>query len=486
MIIAALALGCRPEPTAAPPAQSDPTLSSPTGAEEWVDPFAPQPDQSEGLTNVSDDLDALLEHGALNGACDAWEANPGDRRLELLCGKSMFFYEGFGTLGIPTVLIDTLPELFPDELGPAFSRLGLVPHPTEPHGRPIGFGVGAPLGGNETLAMTCASCHFGPLGDGRYAVGAPNHGYAYGEHMLSILLIPAAASPLFRESDHDPEAIAAVRDVLDRLSDDPGVAIQLGLALLPLLGVEVATVAVEQEGEYASWPPGTMDFVIDPLPIDDGVHTVSKISALWGIPSDAEVESAHMEHAMLAWAGSAHSLDQFLQGFVQLGGGDVAAWPPERLAPLRSYIESLRAPEPLEPPDVDAVSRGEAVFRSAGCVECHAGPRGSGARIYTYDEIGTDAAMEAWADPDLDGEPCCGIGDTDTVLTHGIKSPRLTGSAYFGRFLHNGSLGTLEEVLCLSPRPDDRGEPWSDAGHTYGCDLPDDERAALAVYLRAH
>ena len=29
-----------------------------------------------------------------------------------------------------------------------------------------------------------------------------------------------------------------------------------------------------QRGYYAQWKPGTMDFFIEPLPIDDGVHRV--------------------------------------------------------------------------------------------------------------------------------------------------------------------------------------------------------------------
>ena len=69
-------------------------------------PFRAQPDTSEGLTNTSANLEALLEGGALPGACAAWEADPTDRRKKLLCGKSMFFYEGFGTIGVPTALYD--------------------------------------------------------------------------------------------------------------------------------------------------------------------------------------------------------------------------------------------------------------------------------------------------------------------------------------------------------------------------------------------
>lgn len=462
-----------------------PTTSTAT---DWVDPFAPQLDASEGLTNVTDDLEALLEHGALAGACDAWHADRGDRRKELLCGKSMFFYEGFGTLGIPSLILDELPVLFEDQVGPAWSRLGLVPHPTDPNGRPIGVGYGAPLGGQETLALTCASCHFGPLGDGRYAVGAPNHGYDYGRHMLAVMIVPQAASPLFQESDHDPAAIAAVRPMLDALDADPGLAIQLGLDLLPLIGAMGATSqpSKDQEGQYASWRAGTMDFLIAPIPADDDVHTVSKILSLWGMPDDDEIAAAGMPDAMLAWTGGAESLRVFLTGFVQIGGGDEAYWTADELEPLVQYILSLRPPDPLVAPDPDLVARGEDVFRAAACDECHGAPRGSGDRVYTFDEIGTDRAMEAWGDPDGDGAPCCGLGDANTVLTHGIKSPRLAGSAYFGRFLHNGSLDSLEQLLCLDPRPRDEGEPWSDAGHEFGCELPTDDRVALAAYLRAH
>lgn len=485
MIILPILLACQPQrPEPAGVTSEDPEIES-TAA---LDPFAAQPDTSEGLTNVSDDLGAILEHGALVSACDRWIADPSDRREELLCGKYMFFYEGFGTLGIPSVLFDYLPAAFEDELGPAYSKLGLVPHPTDPHGRPLGVGYGAPLEGNETLALTCASCHFGPLGDGRYAVGAPNHGYDYGRHMLALMLAPLAVSPTFKESEHNPEALAAVRPMLDRLDSEPMLKIQMGLELMPLLGAAGATQQpdFDQEGQYASWRPGTMDFLIAPLPADDDVHTVSKILSLWGMPDDEEISSAHMPNAMLAWTGGAESLTEFLVGFVQIGGGDEAFWTEERLQPLVSYIESLRPPSPTEPQDASLVARGEELFSSAGCVECHGGPRGSGDRIYTFEEIGTDDAMYAWGDPDLDGEPCCGLGDAQTVLTHGVKSPRLAGLSSFKRLLHNGSLDTLEQLFCLEPRPEIEQVPWSAAGHTFGCEQSEDDRRALAAYLRAH
>ena len=124
------------------------------------------------------------------------------------------------------------------------------------------------------------------------------------------------------------------------------------------------------------------------------------------------------------------------------------------------------------------------LFRS--CVGCHGAPRGSGDRVYTFDEIGTDDQMMYWGDPDLDGELCCGLGSADDEATHGIKSPRLAGLWTFGRFLHNGSVETLEDLLCLDgERPTLDTPGYGDGGHLYGCDLPESDRRALLAWLRS-
>jgi hypothetical protein len=451
-----------------------------------VDPFAPQPDTSEGLVDVSADLDAVLEHGALATACDEAAADPADRRKRLLCGKAMFFYEGFGTAGVPRPILDWLLDSFPEEVGPGFAAVGMIADPAT--GLPLGLAPGAPLGDVETLAFTCASCHFGRLPDGRYAVGAPNHAYDYGRMNLMMTLLPALAIPGADPADHDPDAIAAIQPLRDRMAADPAIGTALITALLPLIsggGGMLPAFDPANEHFYATWRSGTMDFMIQPLPIDDGVHTISKISALWGLP-DADERAAHgLASAHLAWTGGTSSLESFLDGFVLIGGGEPAQWPADRLAPLAEYVYSLRAPEPPAP-DGD-VEHGRAVF-AAECLDCHGGPRGMGHRIYTYEEIGTDEEMRWWADgPDHDGEPCCDLefGGGDTI-TGGIKSPRLVGLWAMSRFLHNGSVDTLEQLLCVEPRRGVTEPAFGDGGHEYGCDLDDADRAALLAYLRAH
>lgn len=453
-----------------------------------ADPFAPQPDRTEGLTNASSDVSALLENGALPGACAAYEADPGDRRKMLLCGKYMFFYEAFGTQGVPSAIVDFLGQNLTDVVGPGWSNYGMIPDPNSAEGRPLGLATGAPLGTAPSVAYTCASCHVGQLPDGRYAVGAANHDYDYGGQLLSLMLVPTLLRPGADPSEHHPDAVAKVQALTDRFAADRPLRLRFLTALLPLLSAPVPTMDAATEGHYAHWPVGTMDFLIAPLPVDDEVHTVSKISSLYGLPGPDERMQAGMRHAMLGWSGVATSLMGFLRGFVIFGGGPTDEWPEDRLRPLEQYILSLHPPQNPNPPPADAVARGEALFQTQGCLTCHSGPRGSGLDLYTYEEIGTDAEMKRWLDPDLDGTPCCDIPlQPDEEITHALKSPRLAGLWAMQRFLHNGSVGSLESLLCLGGARGTITEPaYGDGGHTYGCALSEAERRDLVAYLLAH
>lgn len=456
---------------------------------EPVDPFAPQPDPSSGLTDVSADLEAVLERGALATACEAYDSAPADRDAMLRCGKAQFFYEGFGTAGVPAGIVDWLLASFPAEVGPGLSQLGMIRDPFSPQGYPVGLAPGAPLGDAPTLAFTCASCHFARMPDGRYAVGAPNHDLAYGRLNLLMVLTPMMALPGADESAHDPEALAVIQPMRDRMAADLSIQLSLVGAAWPLIsaGATLPSFSAASERWYARWRAGTMDFFIEPLPFDDGVHTVSKISALWGIPDANEQASAGISSAMLGWTGGTASLENFVHSFVDLGGGDISGWPEARLAPLVAYIRTLRAPPPAGVASREQLERGRDVFVAA-CQSCHDGPRGMGRRVYTFDEIGTDDALRWWADgPDHDGQPCCGLrfpaGDT---VTNGIKSPRLVGLSYMRRFLHNGSLDSLEQLLCVASRPLTGEHAFESIGHEVGCELPVSDRLDVLAYLRAH
>lgn len=458
--------------------------AAPSAASEpWEDPFDVAPRDAQGLTNTSADLWTLLEEGTLRGACDRYEAAPDDERAKLLCGKEMFFYETYGTAGVPRAFVDVLLDQFADIVGDGFSEYGMVPDPTSEAGYPLGLTEGD----RGDVVFTCASCHFGRMLDGRYAVGSPNHDYEYGKMNLAFLL------PLMRMMRMvfpiDPSAEDAIRPILDRLDARPDIAVQLGFGALGAVGNGIPEFPPETQAHYASWKPGTMDFFIQPLPVDDGVHTVSRIPPLWQIPTRAEEEAAGMPHAMLGWTGNTRSVENFLDHFVSTGGGDVAAWPAERLAPLAAYIRSLDAPS--TPPgwiSEARADRGAEVFVEQGCDDCHGGPSGSGTRIFSFDEIGTDAEIGRWADPDGDLEPCCGLEMGDDQLTGGIKAPRLLGLWSQQRFLHNGAVESLEELLCAHGGRDLIDTPAFDNwGHFFGCDgVTPMDKLALLEFLRSH
>jgi hypothetical protein len=128
-----------------------------------------------------------------------------------------------------------------------------------------------------------------------YAVGAPNHGYAYGRQILALMLVPALGLGRVA-SGHDPAAVAVVQPLLDRIAGDATLGATLIATLLGLAGAGGAptTLSVDDEHHYAAWLPGTLDFLIAPLPIDDQVHTVGKISALWSIATPAEDADAQL------------------------------------------------------------------------------------------------------------------------------------------------------------------------------------------------
>ena len=69
------------------------------------------------------------------------------------------------------------------------------------------------------------------------------------------------------------------------------------------------------EGAYASWSPGTMDFMMAPLPMDDEVDTVSKTISLWSMPRPDEVDSMGLEHEMLSWTGGTATLMDFARAY---------------------------------------------------------------------------------------------------------------------------------------------------------------------------
>lgn len=445
------------------------------------------------LQDTASDIEALLENGRLEGACERYHRAPeaASPYLTKLCGKWMFFYEGFGLRGVPKPIVTFMIKNLPQTVGKGFEKYGMVADPHSPDHLPLGFGAGAPINGVETLSYTCASCHFGKTPDGRFSVGLANHDYDYGRQLIAMMLTPMAAA-LPSQTELSPEARAQIQPHLDELKASGAYAslLQSLLQLTPILtgGGGVPTVGVALQRQYMSWKPGTQDFIIAPVGSDDRVHTVSKIQPLWNLYSAEEMLAKGGRGAMLGFTGATQSFDSFLQGFVALSAGDKTRYTPERLLPLKTYLMSLKAPAPAagQRQDPLLVATGRRIFGEHGCAACHNGPSHHGTRIFTFEEIGTDAALKRWGDPDLSGQT--NVPDVITEpLTHGIKAPRLVGMWAQKRFLHNGSVDSLEDLLCLDrARPTRTDEPHGDQGHMYGCaDLSAADKKALVAFLKS-
>lgn len=457
------------------------------------DPFEAQPDVSEGLTNTSHELAQVLEEGALRGACALYAQEP-TRHNRLLCGKSMFFYQAFGTTGIPRTLFEWFPDHLPQSVGNAYTRFGLVQDPYSNRDYPLGIADGRQDGRNATVAFTCASCHFGRTPDGRYSVGYPNYQFDYGKMLLTLMVAPMAAAGNSQFLPGRPSAMAQERlaDVLTELNAGGSTTRNSLLAALGAIvigGSRPVTFAEADQDFHAAWRTGTMDFFISPTAFDDGVGVVSKIAPLWSIATPDELSRHGLHHAMLGSAGSASSVLSFCQSFVELGGGDVSMWSVEAIGPLVDYIYSLRAPAPEQVADPNVVAAGRTLFDEQGCLSCHNGPRGGGTRLYDFEDIGVDDVLRNWTDPEQTGTSCCGItfpeGDGPTGR---IRVPRLVGVNTMNRFLHNGSVDSLESLLCLNEtRPQVADAPgFEDGGHLYGCaELSDEEKRALITFLRS-
>ncbi len=464
------------EPTAddagAPPAPDAGTAPTDAG-------LAPSrwPARTHLTHDVDRDLAAVLETSALRGACDAVKNGATDATTRLRCGKWMFFYETFGTIGVPSPLLDFNQKHFADTyFGRGFERLGFIADPASTTGMPLGLApTTGKLGTVETRAFTCASCHFGKLPDGRYAVGYGNLALDYGRFLASL---GAPLSLGFNANDpkvHEQLRLELAQPVALAKAKS-GYTAEAGLLGLQLLGAGTSgSLTVEEQGRFLSLLTGTMDFLTRPQ-IDDGVWTVSRILPLWNLP-------VGVPHEHLSWSGEVVRLEDFLQGFVVLGDGR-AEWTDDRLAPLAEYLRSLSTPDLEQAPgDVGA---GAALFVTKQCLSCHDGPSGESLRPYLFSEVGTDDAYAQIYAPDANGVRCCGLESPGSTVTRAVKAPRLTGVTWQTRFLHNGAVGSLEELFCLAPRPMVTLAAQTAVGHTMTCDgLTTTEKQQLIDYLRS-
>ncbi len=352
----------------------------------------------------------------------------------------------------------------PDVFGNQFESFGFIADPNDEF--PVGFkrGEADPTG----VHHTCALCHVGELPDGRVWLGAPN----------SELLFGA-----FRNAVNERWVAAGNASLVSELSEMKAEVLGPG----------------RTNAESASYPQA--------VPAD--------FPPYWNMG-----EQSHFNY--LGTGREARTEIYF--SIFTFGAGDpndeealVPFPPPQRTTPVVMFYEFLQPPEgPAEDPDL--VAMGEALFTRERCNECHNPDNLADNGIIPFDEEGVERFPgddDAFPEGTIATsalhriliEEGGGDGGRDRLIqfivrnrlavgtSDGYRTSQLAGVWATAPYLHNGSVPTLEDLL----RPaDERPVTFerhgftvdttvggnSNEGHEFGTDITDEERTALAAYLR--
>jgi hypothetical protein len=167
--------------------------------------------------------------------------------------------------------------------------------------------------------------------------------------------------------------------------------------------------------------------------------------------------------------------------------------PDEALYAMALYIYSLQPPANPNPTD-NRAALGQAIFAREGCVSCHTPP------LYTNNKVTLAQGFTPPADRPsaIDVLPISVGTDPGLALrtrkgTGYYKVPSLKGVWYRGHYLHDGAVGSLEEMFdparlrethvpggWLMPGTTTRAI----AGHPFGLALQPSEREQLIAFLR--
>lgn len=208
----------------------------------------------------------------------------------------------------------------------------------------------------------------------------------------------------------------------------------------------------------ANWGPGRAD-----ITADDDEDPVAIVD-LWGIR-----ELRHLTQA--ATVTHDHPAALAIRQETQiLHANRERTRPPRELAwALAVYLYTLEPP-PTDHVDDAAARRGAALF-DADCSECHSQPSGAGSPIAAV-RVGTDKNLAQG------GARGTGLYRPAPLIRVGDAAP----------YLHDGTVGTLEELLGRERLRDGYDGPrglGAVKGHAYGVDLPPASRDDLIAYLRS-
>jgi mono/diheme cytochrome c family protein len=440
-----------------------------------------------------------------------------------------FLFGSIGTEdpeGVPYWIWLVLPRIFPEYL-PApggYAALGVL----SKDGREMPVGFSKVRVGFERVGINCAICHAGsyrlrPDDPPTIVAAAPAQRMAPQAYVR--FLIACASDPRFNADTIMGEIAKNYRmPVMDRLT-------------YRYLIIPFTRRGILRLKEQDSWMDSRPDWGrgrIDPFnpvkfryldqPVDDTIGN-SDMQPVWNL-------SAH-SGMVYHWDGLQTDLREVVLSSA-IGDGaplkwvdrDMRGWDattPETTSSLRriqNYISRVQPPKYPLPIDAGLAATGATVFQQE-CASCHAFGGARTGTLIPVEEIGTDRhRSEMWTPASADAYNNY-TTKYDWKLTHfrstkGYASVPLEGLWLRGPYLHNGSVPTLADLLQpVDQRPRqfwrgydvinrdrvgfdsfsaeaqrvgtvfDVSKPGnSNAGHTYGTTLPDDQKRALLEYLK--
>jgi hypothetical protein len=334
---------------------------------------------------------------------------------------------------------------------------------------------------------TCAMCHVRVLPGGKVLEGPANVHTPFGPLMGDLTRRYAAIGPQFLEDRRRKQMREDYR--VPFLKDDPNLAV----ASLP--AEEIARL-------YESNPLGvharTNTSLLYPVKIANliGLRDMRYFDRT-GTARQRDIRDLMRYSEMIADVSDA--LTHFGAGpdatlkLENMGlEGGIKRTPDPLLYALAKYIYSLRPPQNPNPKDAKA-RRGEEVFQAAGCSGCHTPPLYTNNRLTLAKDFQPPPGLLREADIlplSVETDPNLALKTRKGTGLYRVPSLRMLWLE--ACFLHDGSIGTLEEFFNPARlKPEFRSSNWNPAtpahavpGHPFGLALNIDDRSALIAFLK--
>jgi mono/diheme cytochrome c family protein len=432
-----------------------------------------------------------------------------------------FKYASIGTEnqdGIPYWVWLVLPRLFPEKLPGAggYTSLGL----TWEEGKEMPVGFTKKTIGFERVGINCAACHsatyrVGPQDAPTIVPTGPSNKFDLQAYLR--FLYACASDPRF-----NADTILTEIDYNHNFSPVEGIFYRY------LIIPQTKRALLQQKKMFAwmdsrpRWGPGRIDafnpvkFRVLQMPVDNTIGN-SDMMPIWN-------RQAH-EGQALQWDGLETSLVETIRTGAIGDGATKSSINIQGLERVEKFIRNQ--PPPVYPFGVnrELSALGQQIYTQQNCNSCHAAGGKRTGTVIPVSESGlqTDRhRLDMWTKEAADKYNSFATGypwafhDLRKVVPEGYQSVLLDGLWLRAPYLHNGSVPTLTALLAppdARPKKFFRGydvydqtnvgfvstgpeaervgveyntdEPGnSNAGHTYGTDLPEDQKRALIEYLK--